>query len=246
MALKCDFDNGAAYRAALGLIILKTDETLEDEGQSLLHGDGVVCRYARIPSHDLVTPETLGLMENDMPAAAALLPQNANIKVIGYACTSAATVIGPNRIKQIVQAAHPDVPVTDPITAVMAALRQLSVARIGLLTPYVPAVTVGMQTMLAEEGFDVARVGSFEQIEDRKIARITEDSTLQAMVEIGSDPAVDVVFASCTSLRTFGILAAAEDVIGKPVVSSNQALCWHMRQLAGLGSGKGPGRLFAV
>lgn len=246
MPLPCDFDDGAAYRAALGLIILKTDETLEDEGRNLLHGPGIVCRYARIPSHDLVTSETLAAMEYDLPAAAALLPQRANIRAIGYACTSASTVIGSSRVESIVQAIHPGVPVTNPLVAVIAALRTLSATRIGLLTPYTPEVTAKMQEMLISEGFEIARIGSFGQIEDRKIARITEASTLAAIQAVGSDPQVQAVFVSCTSLRTFGILETAEAAIGKPVVSSNQALCWHMRRLAGLPAGNGPGRLFQV
>ncbi len=246
MPLQCDFDDGAAYRAALGLIILRTDETLEDEGQSLLHGPGVVCRYARIPSHALVTPEKLAAMEQDMPVAADLLPQNANIRAIGYACTSASTVIGPERVEEIVQKSHPGVPVTNPITAVMTALRALGIKRIGLLTPYTPDVTLHMRDMLTAEGFEIARMEAFGQIEDRKIARITEASTLEAIKQVGDDDAVQAVFASCTSLRTFGILQAAEAAIGKPVVSSNQALCWHMRKLAGLSAGNGPGRLFRL
>jgi len=39
---------------------------------------------------------------------------------------------------------------------------------------------------------------------------------------------------SCTSLRTFGIVADLEEELGRPVVSSNQALAWHLHRLAGV------------
>ena len=42
------------------------------------------------------------------------------------------------------------------------------------------------------------------------------------------------VFVSCTSLRTFGIVADLEAELGGPVVSSNQALAWHLHRLAGV------------
>jgi len=41
------------------------------------------------------------------------------------------------------------------------------------------------------------------------------------------------------------VVQRIEDEIGKPVVTSNQALAWHMLTLAGLPTaGHGPGRLF--
>ena len=54
-----------------------------------------------------------------------------------------------------------------------------------------------------------------------------------------------VVFASCTSLRCFGIIEQAEAELDKLVFSSNAALFWHMTPLAGIDA-KGPGRLFST
>ena len=52
---------------------------------------------------------------------------------------------------------------------------------------------------------------------------------------------------SCTSLRALQIIPQAEAALGKPVISSNQALAWHMMRLAGLANGPiNAGRLFAT
>lgn len=45
-------------------------------------------------------------------------------------------------------------------------------------------------------------------------------------------PEADGIFISCTDFRSIEILQALENDIGKPVVSSNQALMWKMLQLA--------------
>ncbi|MFQ5437828.1 MAG: Asp/Glu racemase [Paracoccaceae bacterium] len=245
MTPECTFDAGHAGGNAMGLVVLQTDETLEVESRAIFSAAGVACYHARIPSHAQVTSETLALMRTDLPQTAALLPAGAGFGAIGYGCTSGATVIGQAAVAEMINHSHPDVRVSDPITAVMAALNALGVRRIGLLTPYVPEVTGAMQALMAKNGFEILRVASFEQIEDRSIARIAESSTLAAIEEIGSDPACDAVFASCTNLRTFTILKAAESSLGKPVVSSNQALCWHMLGLADVPRhGMGPGCLF--
>ncbi len=245
--MDCDFDDGFAGSAALGLIVLRTDETLEVELRDVFSAAGTACYHARIPSHALVTPETLAQMEADLPATAALLPEGTPFGAIGYACTSGATVIGPETIARIIKTSHPDTEVTDPITAVMAALSALKTRRIGLLTPYLPEVTEKMQGLLQKNGFEIAKVGAFGQAEDRLIARITPASTLSAIEQIGRDPDCDAVFASCTNLRSFSILAEAEARIGKPVITSNQALGWHMLRLAGIPAlGLGPGRLFQI
>jgi maleate isomerase len=52
---------------------------------------------------------------------------------------------------------------------------------------------------------------------------------------------------SCTNLRTAEVIEDAEARLGKPVISSNQALFWHIRKLAGLPvANNGLGRLFAA
>jgi len=101
-----------------------------------------------------------------------------------------------------------------------------------------------MRRLLAQNGFEAVSEVSFEQSEDRKVARISERSTLEAIETAAKMAECDAVFASCTNLRSFGILDEAERRAGCPVISSNQALLWHLLKLAGLScEGGGPGKL---
>ncbi|GAA5079961.1 Asp/Glu racemase [Roseibacterium beibuensis] len=241
-ALSYDTDGGAGSRARFGLIVLSTDETLEVEARGVMAHDGIGLYHARIPAHALVTPETLREMEAHLPDTAGRLP--AGLDAIGYACTSAATVIGPDRVAELVQSRHPDALVTNPITAVIAALQALDAERIALVTPYVAEVNAPIRAKLAEAGVACVDERSFLQKEDWTVARISEASTLDALIAAGAAGA-DAVFASCTNLRSFNVLEKAEGLIGCPVVTSNQALLWHMLKLAKVEArGWGPGRLF--
>ncbi|MGB0854256.1 MAG: maleate cis-trans isomerase family protein [Pikeienuella sp.] len=234
------FTTEAAYRATLGVIVLQSDETLEAELRRAMPTD-ISLLHSRIPSEPDVTPETLAMMEKALPEAARLLPAAASPSVIAYACTSGATVIGRNNVAAAIHRHHPGIATTDPMTAVVAALRALDAKRIGLLTPYVPAVSARMQALLEEEGFEIAAFASYEQEEEAVVARISETSTLNAVKAM---PRVDAIFASCTNLRTFGIIETAEAATDTPVISSNSALAWHMLRLAGVRDASGPGRLF--
>ncbi len=247
MKLNFDIDQVSAARASLGLIVLQADETLENELRLVLQDPSIALYHTRIPSHPNVTKETLAQMARDLPAAAGLLPKNTSFDAIGYACTSGATVIGQKVVADKVHEHHPGVAVTDPITAVIAGCRALGVTKLGFLTPYVPEVSEAMRELLEDNGLEVTGFGSFEQEQEKVVSRISEASTLDAIVKVGQSSECDAVFVSCTNLRTFGILAEAEKILGKPVISSNLALLWHLMRLAGVkGRASAPGLLFNV
>jgi len=247
MSLKFSTDQGAAGKSALGMIVLENDETLEAEIRQVFNQDGVVVYHARIPSQPDITTETLLEMKQDLPACAALLPTNSPIKVIAYACTSGATLIGEDAIQSAIRQSHPQALATDPMRAVIAAFNHLNVKNIGLLTPYIPAVSSRMVEHLEKNGFHINGFQSFEQSQERVVARITPQSVYQAICQLGQSDRVECVFASCTNLRSFDIIDKAEQKIGKPVISSNQALAWHMLKRAGLShTHTGPGRLFVT
>ena len=236
-SLPFDVDNGLGARAKIGLVVLQTDQTIEHEFASILRRDDVALYHARIPNAMDVTPETLRQMEADMLVAAALLPAQFDFDVIGYCCTSGATMIGESRVDQILRGVHPKALTSNPLTACKAALNALGLKRIALVTPYAADVTSEMRDNLKAAGIAINAVASFNQSDDFKVARISSQSILDAVEQIGARDDCDGVFVSCTSLRTLPIIAAAEARLGKPVISSNQALAWHLMRLAGMDDG---------
>jgi len=246
MQLPFECDDSVETTKTLGLIVLSADETIEREFRSVFHKDAVALYHTRIESSPDVTPETLMLMKDHLTDAAGLLPANTPMSVIGYACTSGATVIGENAVATAVRKAHGKAEVTNPASAVVAALRHLNVTKVGVVSPYVADVSEAVCALLSDNGLAPVRVGSFGQSEEAVVARIALPSVEEAICSVGADPEVEAVFASCTNLRTFPVIDACEKRLAKPVISSNLALAWHMMILAGLDTaGRGPGRLFA-
>ena len=227
-------DNGAGARARIGLLVLESDQTMELEFRQLTDLPGVAVYHARLANDVTVSTESLARMESELPVAAGLLPNYLGLRSIGYGCTSGSTIIGEERVSEILASAHADVPSTNPLTAAKCALKVLGVQNLALLTPYPPEVTEAMQKKFVQAGVAVTVVGSFEQESDLVVGKIDPESILRAVIEIGQSDAVDGVFVSCTSLRAVGIIDEAESTLGKPVTSSNHALAWHLLRLAGV------------
>ena len=205
-------DAGAGERARLGLLVLESDQTMEWEFRDLTHLPGVSVYHARLENAVTVTPDTLAAMEQQLPVAARLLPDYLGLKAIGYGCTSGSTIIGEDRVAEIIAAVHPGVPSTNPLTAAKAAFAALGVSRLGLLTPYTPDVTEAMQARFDDAGISVKLVGSFYEDSDLVVGRVDAASILQGAVSVGSSDDVDGVFISCTSLRAASVIPKAQKV----------------------------------
>jgi maleate isomerase len=244
--LPFQLDGGVAPRAAIGLIVLATDHTIEREWRDIFSRiDGVGVFHSRIWNEPEINPETLARMEQDLAACTRVLRPGERIDVVGYGCTSASIVIGPENVARRVNAERPGVPVTNPITAATTALKAMGVERIALLTPYIDEVNLWMRGHIEKEGLGVPVMGSFNHSNDNEVARISEATIEEALVTLASNDAVDGAFVACTSLRVCGIIEKAEQRLGKPVTSSNLALAWHCLRLAGITDElDGLGRLF--
>jgi maleate isomerase len=234
MRLDFDTDGGIGTRATLGVIVLETDETLEPEFARMTDLDGVALYHSRIPMVSEINPDTLSRMARDLPASVRLLPPSLAFDVIGYGCTSASTVIGSENVARAVQSVFPNARVTDPLAAIIAAARSLDAERLGFITPYIPEVSQQMQSALEQAGFDIAGFGSFEEGNDRVVARITEQAIMTAAVRVASAAPCDALVISCTNLRCLRIIPEIEARTGVEVISSNQALAWHMLRLSGI------------
>lgn len=245
MKLEFDTDQGIGTAATLGVIVLKADETLEPELARISDIPGVALYHSRIPMQNEVTPETLARMEADLPTSASLLPASAEFDVIGYGCTSASTVIGSDKVARAIQSVFPHTKVTDPLAALIAAGHHVGAQKIGFITPYVPEVSAQMRDKLQDAGFEISGFGSFEEGDDRIVARISERSIVEAAKSVAEQSDCDTIMIACTNLRCLRVIQEIEQSTGITTLSSNQALGWHMLKLAGLTVGRPEfGRLF--
>lgn len=240
-------DEGIAPRAAIGLVVLATDHTIEYEWRRMLALDGVAFYESRVANSAEITASTLQEMDGRICASVALIRPGEHLDVVAFGCTSASMVLGEERVFERIREARPGIACTTPITAARVALGALGARGVALLTPYERPINVAMARYLQARGVDVVRMGSFEHRDDNEVARIDRASLEHAVVELANDPEVDAVFVSCTSLRLADAVAGLEARLDKPILSSNHALAWHALRLAGVtDSLPWFGRLFTI
>ncbi len=217
---------------SLGLVVLRVDETVEQDFRRMFADAQTALYVSRVPSGDDLTPDTIATMEQRLPQAAALLPPGTDFDVIGYACTSGSAQIGADRVARLIGGQARCRAVSDPLSASITALRALGVTRPGIVSPYVPQVVAPILSAFAAAGLKVAQTLSFGERVEARVARIAPGSICEAATDLASRGNLDGVFLSCTNLRTLDIIERLEADLGIPVVSSNQALAWHMDRLS--------------
>ncbi len=239
-------DGGPIANGAVGLIALATDQVCEHDLARILALAGLPLYVSRVAFPAEVALDTLAGMQAGLRDAAALLLPGERLDVIAYGCTSGSVVIGEDAVFARLREARPGVECTTPPTAAMAAFAVLRMRRIAVLTPYVDAVNERLRSYLVGRGLDIVSFGSFHRRTDPEIASIVPESIAEAAVALDCRD-MDGLFISCTALRTLPVIEALEEKLGKPVVTSNQAMAWHALRLAGVRRRvEGLGRLLRV
>jgi maleate isomerase len=239
-------DRRDSERARLGLVVLQSDETIERDFRRLMP-NGVSLYVTRVESDPEVTTETLARMRDRITGAAELLPRPVCFDTVGYGCTSGTSVIGVGAIAERLRAGCDAKATSEPVSALLAAAGALGLKRIAFLSPYVAEVSARLRGVLSEGGLESPVFGTFDEAREENVAWIDRTSIIAAATSLVGDADVDAVFLSCTNLRTLDCLSAIESAIGRPALSSNQVLCWHMQRLAGIDDRlSGYGRLFEM
>ncbi|MCC8401603.1 aspartate/glutamate racemase family protein [Paraburkholderia sp. MMS20-SJTN17] len=245
--LEFTLDDGIASRAAIGLVVLATDHTIEHEWRQLLRQDGVAFYESRLQNSPDITPARLAEIESRIAPAVGLLLPGERLDVVAFGCTSASMVIGEEPVFGRTREARPGIACTTPITAALAALAVLQVRRVALLTPYIRSINDFMRDYIEARGVAVTRIASFEHADDNAVARIDASSIRAAIEQLARHADADAVFVSCTSLRVAALIPHLEETTGKPVISSNFAMAWHALRLAGVRDSEPQlGQLFAL
>ena len=176
-----------------------------------------------------------------IPVAADLLLPGGRVDVVAFGCTSGAVALGSDTVGTVIRRVlGPTAEITDPIKASLAEFSLRGVRSVAVLSPYPDAANDRMAAYLATHGIRVVAGATFRAAGvTRLLGRtpanlIAPTSILDAAIALGGSIA-DAVFISCTGLRCAEILREAEEMLGKPVISSNQALAAHVLRLAGGG-----------
>lgn len=219
-------------RVRLGMIALSTDHSSECEIWAMAPQTEVEIFVSRIANENPTTVANLRAMAPRLKEAAQLILPGSPVGAMLYSCTSGSIVIGADEVASRINEAKPETKCTMPTVAAMAAFKALCVSKVAVLTPYLDEVNGPVFEYLTLNGISVVQFKSFRMASDVDMAMIPPSVVKSAAIEANVEEA-EAIFISCTALRTSSIIHSLEKSLGKPVITSNQAMLWHGLRLAG-------------
>ncbi|KIY41734.1 hypothetical protein TZ03_06405 [Pseudomonas sp. 10-1B] len=179
------------------------------------------------------TIDGLSAVAKRVPEAAALLPEAAWMHAIVYGCTSGTIVLGQDKVAELIHQSRPGVPVVTPIGAVLKAFKAMELSRIAVVTPYVTEVNRLVARAIHEAGVEIVSALSFRQRDAEEMFLTSAEAFFEAALAADS-PDAEGIFISCTGINVSPIVKELERLTSKPVVTSNQAIAWQCREIAGV------------
>ena len=92
--LPSELDRGVAARAAIGLVVLATDQTMEHEFRALIRLPGVAFYESRVYNDAEIRPDTLRAIGPRIAPSVALILPGIPLDVVAFGCTSATMTLG--------------------------------------------------------------------------------------------------------------------------------------------------------
>lgn len=225
-------------RARFGVLVPFTNTNLEPD-MGLLRPPGVSLHFARLGGYDADAipdeDQMAGLGASDLAEPLRLL-QGVRPDVILYGCTSATLSHGPAFDRQLAQtiAAQSGAKTVTAAGALVHALKSLDIARIGFASPYVPGLNDRAIAFLASEGIEtVSRADVVGRLDNEGQGAMSPDE-VAALARRADSPQAEALVLSCTDMRSVEAIDRIESALGKPVVTSNQAMMFQAMGLAGI------------
>lgn len=217
---------------SIGMLLPSGNLVAERQVRSML-APGVALHSTRLPLTGSSEAQLRAMIDR-LEDAAALLA-DARVDLIAFNCTAVST-FKPDaegeiarRILSVARGAR----ALTTADALLAALRHLGARRIALVTPYIEPVTRREAAYLAHHGFEVVAEASYG-IDANWDMACAPAATWHDFTLAHRRDDVDAYLLSCTAIESAEVIEPLEAVLGRPVLTSNQALAWHCQRSAGI------------
>jgi maleate cis-trans isomerase len=231
-------------RLRLGVIVPSGNVIAEPQIHAMLP-KGVVAYMTRLELRGSSEPELLE-MSRHVEAGAKLL-SDAQVDAVVFHCTAVSTFspsMGEDIECRIANASG--LPAISTSEAILTALRALNAKKIVLLTPYIDSVNAREVAFLEHHGFEVLEEVGLGVDTNAEMAKLPPQIWVDLARKHQCEDA-DAYFISCTAVRSAEVIEEIEALVGRPVITSNQAMVWYaLRKNTIADHQPGFGSLFSV
>ena len=226
------FDAGRNARGKIGFVLIPNEQTIEKDMINWAPKNVGMYFSRAIMPHEISTAALEKCKDTLAETAKRILPDD-KLDVICFACTSGAVAVGEDiSMKELIKA-HPDSKATTLITGVRKALNTLGIKKLSIGTPYADELNTEMAKYFIQNDFEILNFQGMNLDYDRDMIKVSPDYLIEFAKAV-DHPESDGFLMSCGALRAMDVIDQIEDAIGKPVVTSNQAMLWECLRLAGI------------
>jgi maleate isomerase len=222
----------------VGMIVPSSNVTMERELPAMLRARETVAperfsvHSSRVRMRS-VTPAELAAMNRQAQRAAAEL-SDASPDALVFACLVAVMAEGSGahrrieqRLADMVAESGPAAPVVSSAGALVETLRQMEVARVAMIAPYLPALTERVCDYLRAERIEVVDAVSLSVADNAEVGRLPQAELLARCDALPRD--VDaVVLSACVQMPSLSVIEAAEQRLGLPVITAATATLFQL------------------
>lgn len=170
------------------------------------------------------------MLEEELPVRLdEIAPTEPNLVVFG--CTSAGALGGLGHdasiAQSIVEATGADV--VTVVGAMVERLDSVGCTQVAVFTPYSAELTRAVAACVTESGHDVTMATGMGFVDNGDIGNVAPDDIVSFVRERMQGLNPDAVFLSCTNWRALEVIEPLQEVLGVPVLTSNQVTLDSMR-----------------
>ncbi len=150
------------------------------------------------------------------------------VELIAYACTSATLADGPefDRVFCDEITTKTGLPAVTTAGALIEAIRDLGARRVAFTSPYVQQLADEAVDFIEQCGIEVVNQTGFEkQLSSLEQNVLTPQDAYQMGLKT-DHPRAEALVIACTDYRALEAVPALEQMLGKPVITSNSALMY--------------------
>jgi maleate isomerase len=162
------------------------------------------------------------------------LLSDAGMDAIAFNCTGASLSDGPEGARRLRDeiAEATSTPATTTILSVVRALRASGLRRIVHVCPFTPEFGADEAAFLQAEGFDLVASRGLNFTDARLAAKLSPQEICDIAARL-DEPEAEGLFLACANVRAMEATEALQQRLGKPVVTSNQAVLWDLLDMIG-------------
>jgi maleate isomerase len=157
-----------------------------------------------------------------------------DVDVIIFPATAPSSRNGPGYDQELIKriSAASGKPATTASTALLEALRTLSIKQIVLGAPWSVSINQTVTAFLEANGVRVLAQEGLGFVRNLEIGLLDPETALDIGRRVNR-PEADAVMLACGNWSTFAIIDQLERDLGKPVLTTNQVSLWHALKIMG-------------